>query len=395
MSNLFEPFHLRDLAFRNRIAMSPMCQYSATEGFANDWHKVHYVSRAVGGAGAIIQESTAVSREGRLTYGDLGLWDDAHIPGLAALVSLIASSGAVPGIQLVHAGRKASHELPWNGGGQLISGPNGWPALAPSAIPARTGDIPPVALSLGAIEKILNDFEDAAQRALEAGYRVIEIHGAHGYLVHQFLSPLSNTRQDIYGGSFENRIRFLQQIVERIVPMTRNDASLWVRISARDWVQGGWDPDQSVRLSRILSEMGVDLIDVSSGGIVADETVPSTPGYQVPFAQRIRSEAGVATGAVGLIREARQADAIIRQGQADLVLIGRELLRNPYFPVQCAWELGEDMPWAKQYERAAQTHKQYVLSDTNEKNNDRVAGDLRDHSGRRHACPASECTAAG
>lgn len=356
MSNLFSPLHIRNLTLNNRIVMSPMCQYSSRDGIANEWHLVHYGSRAIGGAGTIIQESTAVSKDGRLSYADLGLWDDAQIDGLSRLTSFIALHGAIPGIQLVHAGRKASGDLPWKGGAQITSGPNGWVTQAPSPIPFETGEHPPVELSIGEIEGIISDFEKAAKRAVKAGYRIIEIHGAHGYLVHQFLSPFSNHRTDDYGGSFENRSRFLLEIVDRIGPMMTDELSLWVRISAKDWVEGGWDLEQSIRLAGILKQKGVDVIDVSSGGNIPNEKVEQVKGYQVPFSEAIRKGTGITTGTVGMITEARQAEEILAKEQADLIFIGRELLRDPYFALHAAKELGDSVRWVDQYQRAIKTN---------------------------------------
>lgn len=353
MSALFSPFTLHGIQLKNRIAVSPMCQYSSEDGFANDWHFVHLGSRAVGGAGLIFTEATAVSPEGRISPGDLGIWKDEHIAGLKRITSFIEQNGAVAGIQLAHAGRKASHHRPWDGGALIApDGPEGWPTVAPSAIPFREGTPAPVALSDEGLEKVRADFAAAARRALAAGFKVTEIHAAHGYLFHQFLSPLSNHRTDSYGGSFENRIRFLLEVVDRVKTVWPTDYPLFVRISATDWIEGGWSADDSVALATVLKEKGIDLIDCSSGGNVPQATIPVAPGYQVQFAERIRKETGIATGAVGMITSAEQAEAIVASGQADLVLLAREFLRDPYFPLHAAYELGEDVTWPIQYERA-------------------------------------------
>lgn len=332
--------------------MSPMCQYSATDGFANHWHFVHYASRAIGGCAVIMQEATAVSPEGRITYGDLGIWKDEHIDYLRKITAFVGQSGAIPGIQLAHAGRKASCNLPSTGGKQLKEGINSWVTVAPSSIPFYEDDNSPMPLSSDKIQLIIRYFEEAAIRATNAGYKIIEIHAAHGYLIHQFLSPITNKRTDEYGGNFENRIRFLLQIVERIKNNLRADQSLWVRISATEWTENGWDLDDSVRLSHILKDKGVDVIDVSSGGNLPHAHIPVEPGYQVPFSHRIKEETGVLTGAVGIITKARQADNILYENKSDLIFLGRELLRNPYFPLQAAKELGDEITMPLQYARA-------------------------------------------
>jgi 2,4-dienoyl-CoA reductase-like NADH-dependent reductase (Old Yellow Enzyme family) len=352
MSTLFSPLSIKDITFKNRIAISPMCQYSAVDGFANEFHLVHYGSRAIGGAGLIIQEATAVSPEGRITPGDLGLWDERHIEKLTGIVRFIHEYGAVAGIQLAHAGRKAGCARAWEGGKQLRQNEGGWKTVAPSAIAFNPDDDTPQALNANGIKKIVTDFKDAAQRALQAGYKLIEVHAAHGYLVHQFLSPLSNNRTDSYGGSFENRIRLLLEIVGAIQSAWPQNLPLFVRLSATDYVEGGWNIEETVQLASILKKNGVDLIDSSSGGMVPYAKIPFGPGYQVAFAERIRSEAGIMTGAVGFITASGQAEEILAKEQADLILIARASLRDPYFALHAAHELGEDIAWPVQYKRA-------------------------------------------
>jgi len=351
MTHLFSPLRIRNIELRNRIAMSPMCQYSAKDGFAGDWHLVHYGTRASGGAGLIIVEATAVWPEGRITPGDLGLWSDDQIPGLQRITGFIQSQGSVAGIQLAHAGRKASCALPWDGGKQLSLSNGGWENVAPSAIPFSPGERTPGMADSICIERIISGFREAAERALMAGFRVAEIHSAHGYLLQEFLSPLSNKRTDEYGGSFENRIRLLLEVTEAIRTVWPEDYPLFVRISSTEWTDGGWTPEESVRLAPLLHQAGADLIDCSSGGNIHNAKVPVRPGYQVPFAEMIRNT-GIMTAAVGMITEALQAEEIIASGRADLVLFGRELLRNPYFPLQAARELGADTSWPIQYLRA-------------------------------------------
>lgn len=352
MPKLFTPYTIKSLTIRNRIAVSPMCQYSYLGGFANDWTLVHLGSRAVGGAGLIVQEATAVRPEGRISYADLGIWKDEHIDKLRQITRFIQDQGAIAGIQIAHAGRKASAEVAWNGGRQIQEGSHAWPTLAPSAVPYHQKDSIPHALSVEEIKEIIVSFRDAASRALEAGYQVLEIHAAHGYLIHQFYSPLSNFRSDIYGGNFENRIRFLLEIIEAVQGVWPDYLPLFVRISATEWVDDGWTIQDSVRLARILKDAGVDLIDVSSAANIPKAPIPVGPLYQAPLAAQIRKEAGIATGAVGLITTAEQAEQLLEEGAADLIFMARELLRNPYFPLQAARELGEDFPWPKQYERA-------------------------------------------
>ncbi len=352
MPHLFEPLNQRGVIFRNRIAVSPMCQYSSEDGFANDWHLVHLVSRAVGGAGLVMTEAAAVEPQGRITPQDLGIWKDSHVEPLVRIAELIHRNGAVAGIQLAHAGRKASTSPPWEGGTVLSDSQEGWTAIAPSAIPFESDSRAPIALSLDDIQRLTTSFVDAAQRSLEAGFDVIEIHAAHGYLLHEFLSPLSNQRTDDYGGSFEHRIRFLCEVVQSVRAVLPDRMPLWVRISATDWVPNGWDIEQSVSLSDKLKSLGVDLIDCSSGAIVPGEKIPVGAGYQTPFADRIRREANIATGAVGMITAPAQADHIIRTGQADMVLLARELLRDPYWAMRAAKQLRQSVSAPIQYDRA-------------------------------------------
>lgn len=353
MSRLFSPLTIKEITLKNRIVVSPMCQYSATDGFATDWHLVHLGSRAVGGAGLIIQEATAISPEGRISHKDLGLWQDEHIDKLKQIVSFIHENGSVAGIQLSHAGRKASVEVPWKGGAQITQGENGWQPCGPSAIPFKNDQkLLPKELTTAEINQIIIQFRDAAFRAEQAGYRVLEIHAAHGYLLHQFLSPISNLRSDEYGGSFENRIRLTLEVVAAVKTAWPENLPLFVRLSATDYTEGGWDEDESVQLSARLKGMGVDLIDVSSGGNVPELKIPLSLGYQVAFSKRIKKEAGIKTGAVGLITTAVQAELILEKQAADLIFIARASLRDPYFPINAAGGLGVDLPWPDQYLRA-------------------------------------------
>ncbi len=352
-SLLFSPLSIKSITLKNRMVISPMCQYSSKDGFANDWHLVHLGSRASGGAGLIIQEATAVAPEGRISPEDLGIWKDEHIEKLKAITAFIKSQNAVPGIQLAHAGRKASVSSPWKGNKKLKSSEGGWQTVAPSAIPYHDSEpFLPEALDKQGIQKLISDFKSATKRAVEAGYEVLEIHAAHGYLNHQFLSPLSNSRTDEYGGSFENRIRFTMEVLEAVQSEWPKDLPLFVRISATDWADGGWNIEESIQFSEILKEKGVDLIDVSSGGLVSHQKIPLGPGYQVPFAEKIKKETEILAGAVGLITEANQAEEILESGKADLVLFARESLRNPNLGLDFAKELGDDVAWPKQYERA-------------------------------------------
>ena len=352
MSLLFEPIQLREIVLKNRIVVSPMCQYSSEDGFANDWHLVHLGSRAVGGAGLIILEASAVSPEGRITHSDLGLWKDDHIPFLKRISEFLQSHGTVPGIQLAHAGRKASRHVPWHGGASLTAEEGAWKTIAPSGIPFREGEPAPLPMAKEDINKLINDFHAAAIRALKAGFKLLEIHAAHGYLINEFLSPISNKRTDEYGGSFENRTRLLIEITRAIRQVWPLEWPLSVRISATDWVEGGWSCDDSVKLALVLKNEQVDLIDCSSGGNSPAQKIQAIPLYQVPFAERIRKEADILTGAVGLITTVQQAEQILERHQADLVIFARHLLRDPYFPLHAAKELGVDMQWPVQYERA-------------------------------------------
>ncbi len=351
MSKLFSPLTIKNVTLKNRIVVSPMCQYSSVDGFANDWHLVHYGSRAVGGAGLIFTEAAAVSPEGRISPDDLGIWKDEHIPGLKRITDFIHQNGSIAGIQLAHAGRKASTASPWKGGKQVDEANGGWKTVAPSPVGFTSDVIPPAELDSAGIQKVNADFKAAAQRALSAGFKVIEIHAAHGYLIHEFLSPLSNHRNDNYGGSFENRTRLLREVVTAIRSVWSKENPLFVRISASDWTDEGWTINDSVALTSILKPLGVDLIDCSSGGNVAKVIIPLAPGYQVPFAEEVR-KCGILTGAVGLITTAEQAEAIIDEGKADVVFFAREILRNPYFPLQAAQQLDTETEWPAQYVRS-------------------------------------------
>lgn len=351
--HLFAPLRIREVTFRNRIGVSPMCEYSSAHGFANDWHLVHLGSRAVGGAAMVMTEATAVTDSGRISPQDLGIWLDDHIPVLARIFRFIEDQGAVPAMQLAHAGRKASTAPPWEGGGTVDSSKGGWSRIfAPSAIPFSTASIVPEPLDERGIAEIVMAFAGAARRAREAGARVIEIHAAHGYLLHEFLSPLSNQRTDCYGGPFENRTRFLRDVVQGVRQTWPANLPLFVRISATDWAEGGWTIEDSVALAEQLGPLGVDLIDCSSGGIVPGVPVFARTGYQVPLAEQIRKEAGIATAAMGMITAPDHADQIVRCGQADMVFLARELLRDPYWPLRAAEHFKLDGPWPKQYLRA-------------------------------------------
>lgn len=353
MSNLFDALQLRGVTFRNRVFVSPMCQYSSEDGFANDWHLVHLGGRAVGGAALVFTEATAVLPEGRISPEDLGIWCDDHVGPLARIVGFVHRQGSHAGMQLAHAGRKGSTYRPWAGtAGTVPPAEGGWTAVAPSAL-AFEGYAAPQALDEPGIRKVVRGFAAAARRAREAGFRVLEVHAAHGYLLHEFLSPLSNQRTDRYGGSFANRTRLAREVVESVRREWPERLPLFVRISATDWVEGGWDIEQSVELVRQLLPLGVDLVDCSSGGLVAAAKIPAAPGYHAPFAERIRRAAGVPTGVVGLITDAKQADEIIRGGRADAVLLARQLLRDPYWPLHAAAELGQAASWPAQYLRAA------------------------------------------
>jgi 2,4-dienoyl-CoA reductase-like NADH-dependent reductase (Old Yellow Enzyme family) len=349
---LLQPIEIGSLQLRNRIVVSPMCEYSAEDGVPNDWHLVHLGSRAVGGAGLVFTEATAVSREGRISPEDTGIWNDAQTRAWQRIVDFMHGQGAKTGIQLAHAGRKASTAAPWLGGKPLDAAHGGWIPVGPSALPFDEGYPVPAALDEAGIAKTIGDFRAAARRARDAGFDVIELHAAHGYLVHEFLSPLSNTRTDRYGGSLENRARLLREIVAAVRESWPAPMPLWVRVSASDWTENGWDIDECVQLARWLRGDGVDLVDCSSGGNVPHAKIPLGPGYQVPFAARIRRGAGIATGAVGMITEPRQAEDILERGEADVIVIAREFLRDPYFPRRAAQELGEKIEAPKQYLRA-------------------------------------------
>jgi len=354
MAHLFDPISIRDLTFANRVFVSPMCEYSSTDGYANDWHFVHLGSRAVGGAGLVLTEATAVLPEGRISPQDLGIWSEDHIEPLARIVRFIHEQGSVAGMQLAHAGRKASTYRPWEGHGTVPEQAGGWTkVVAPSAVAFADSYPLPAALTREGIQEVVGAFANAARRACTAGFRVIEIHAAHGYLIHEFLSPLSNQRHDEYGGTFENRTRLIREIVAAVRSSWPERAPLFVRISATDWMEGGWDLQQSIELARSLKQIGVDLIDCSSGGNVPHAKVPVGPGYQTPFASQIRKAAEIMTGAVGMITSSVQAEQIIGTGQADAVIIARELLRDPYWPLRAARELGQSIAWPIQYLRAA------------------------------------------
>jgi 2,4-dienoyl-CoA reductase-like NADH-dependent reductase (Old Yellow Enzyme family) len=353
MARLFDPLSIRDVTFPSRVFVSPMCEYSSDDGFANDWHVVHLGSRAVGGAGLVFTEATAVTADGRITPEDLGIWKDEHVEPLARIVRFIHQQGSVAGMQLAHAGRKGSTYRPWSGQGAIPEDGGGWRVPAPSAVPITDTFPMPEAITRDGIQAVVAAFTDAARRALAAGFRVIEVHAAHGYLIHEFLSPLSNHRTDEHGGSFENRTRILHETVTAIRRVWPEHLPLFVRLSVTDWTEGGWDLEQSIALSRALEAEGVDLIDCSSGGNVMGARIPIGPAYQTPFAARIRHEAGVMTGAVGMITAPAQADQIVSSGDADAVLIAREFLRDPYWPLHAARELGYPMSWPVQYLRAA------------------------------------------
>lgn len=351
-SHLFDPLTLRGVTFRNRIAVSPMCQYSCEEGLATDWHLVHLGSRAVGGAALVMAEATAIEAIGRISPHDLGIWSEAHVPPLARAAAFIREQGAVAGIQLAHAGRKAGTSRPWEGGKRIPLEAGGWIPVAPSPRPFYPDDPTPIELTARDIDGVVASFVAAARQSLAAGFQVIEIHAAHGYLMHEFLSPLSNHRSDDWGGSFENRARLLLDVATATRGVMPEGLPLFVRVSATDWAEGGWTGDDTVRLAPMLRERGVDLIDCSSGGAVSGATIPVAPGYQVPFAARVRRETGVSSAAVGLITDANQADAIIKEGEADMVFLAREFLRDPYWPIHAARTLGQPAPVPPQYFRA-------------------------------------------
>ncbi len=352
MSLLFEPIKIREIEFKNRIVVSPMCEYSSMDGFANDWHLVHLGSRAVGGAGLVFTEASAVSPEGRISPDDLGIWKDEHIEFLRRITTFIGEQGAIPGIQLAHAGRKASHSSPWKGNNALKEMEGGWVTFAPSAIAYKDEEPLPTEMSKMDIQQLIKDFTAAAERSVKAGFKVIEIHAAHGYLINEFLSPLSNQRTDEYGGSFENRIKLLLEVVTVVRNVIKDEFPLFVRISATDWVKDGWNESDSVSLAKVLKTKDVDLIDCSSGGVSHEQKIPVMPLYQVPFAEKIKKEAGILTGAVGLITSTKEAENILQNKQADLIIMARQFLRDPYFPLNAAKQLGVDVAWPVQYERA-------------------------------------------
>jgi 2,4-dienoyl-CoA reductase-like NADH-dependent reductase (Old Yellow Enzyme family) len=350
--HLFTPLTIRDITFRNRIAVSPMCQYSSEDGFANDWHLVHLGSRAVGGAGLVFMEATGVEARGRISPQDMGIWKDEHVEFLQRITAFIKGQGAVAGIQIAHAGRKASTRRPWEGGGFIAESEGGWIPVAPSALPFHPDDPAPHELSKSGIREVVEAFAAATRRSLRAGFEVVEIHAAHGYLAHSFLSPLSNRRTDQYGGSFENRARFALEVADAVRAEWPRELPLFLRISATDWAPGGWTVDDSVRLARLVKERGVDLVDCSSGGLTLEQKIELGPGYQAPFAEKVRREAGVMTGAVGMITTAEQCEEIVGSGKADLVLLAREFLRDPYFAGHASKKLGVEFKPPKQYLRA-------------------------------------------
>ena len=351
MAKIHDPLTIKDVTIKNRIGMSPMCQYSAVNGFANDWHFVHYGTRAVGGTGLIMLEATSVSQEGRISPMDLGLWNDTQIVGLQKIATFVHHHGAIAGIQIAHAGRKASHDVPSNGGKQLSVHEGGWPTVAPSPIPFGPTEIAPDELDISEIRTIIGQFKATALRAKQAGFKVLEIHAAHGYLIHQFYSPLSNNRKDEYGGSFENRIRLLLEITAAVQTVWPVEYPLFVRLSATEWTDGGWELNDSVELSRRLKKLGVDLIDCSSGGNISSAVIPVEPGYQVRFSEEIK-KTGILTSAVGMITTTEQITDILENEKADMVFLARELLRNPYFTLLSAHNSGVEVTWPKQYTRA-------------------------------------------
>lgn len=353
MDHLFIPLRQRGLELKNRIVVSPMCQYSCLDGLANDWHMVHLGSRAIGGAGLIFTEAAAVTPEGRISPEDLGVWEERHFAPLAGIVEFIHRHGGRTGLQLAHAGRKGSTYAPWRGNGEVPLSQGGWETVAPSPVRFAAGYPLPRSLAAAELASVAAAFAAAARRGLAAGFDVLEIHAAHGYLLHQFLSPLCNQRADAYGGSFENRTRLLRETVAAVRAVWPDNHPLWLRISATDWAQGGWTAEDSVALARMVAPLGVDLVDCSSGGVVPVRNIPEGPGYQTALAARVRREGGVPTGAVGRITAPAQADHVIRSGQADVVILAREMLRDPYWPLRAARELGQPAAWPEQYLRAA------------------------------------------
>lgn len=350
-SMLFSPIRLRDLTIRNRIFVSPMCQYSANAGVPNDWHLVHLGTRAVGGAGLVMAEATAVSPEGRISPGDVGLWDAEQEKAFLRITKFIREQGASPAIQLAHAGRKAGTAAPWLGGAPLPVDEGGWQPLAPSALSFAPGYQTPREMGQADIETLIANFANSTRLALGSDFDVVEIHMAHGYLLHEFLSPISNKRTDQYGGDLQGRMRLPLAIAKTVREIWPDNKPVFVRISATDWVKDGWDIDQSIVFCRELKKLGVDFIDVSSGGLASDAKIPAGPNFQVPFAEKIRKEVEIATGAVGFITSAHQAEKILQDGKADVVLLARQFLRDPYFPLSAAKELESSIEWPKQYER--------------------------------------------
>jgi len=353
MAHLFDPLSIRGITLPNRVVVSPMCEYSSQDGFANDWHLVHLGSRAVGGAALVFTEAAAVTAEGRISPEDLGIWKDAHVEFLSRIVRFVKSQGAVPGIQLAHAGRKGSTKRPWAGTDKVAIADGGWVPVAPSAVAYSEAFPTPTALSKEGIRGVVDAFAQAARRACEAGFQVLEIHAAHGYLLHEFFSPLSNFRDDDYGGSLQNRTRVAREVVSAVREVWPENLPLFIRISATDWKEGGWDVDQAVELAKQLKPLGVDLVDCSSAGLVPDQKIIAGPGFQVPFAERIRRDADILTSAVGLIETKEQVADILAKNQADLVLMAREFLRDPYWPLRAARELKHPTTWPAQYLRAA------------------------------------------
>ena len=352
MSLLFSPWQLRDVTARNRIVVSPMCEYSCVDGVAKAWHLVHMGSRAVGGAGIVFAEATAVTPRGRISPADLGLWSSAHRNALAPIAEFVREQGAVAGIQIAHAGRKASTSPPWLGSKHLSPAEGGWESMAPSAIPFNESWPPPQELTIEGVADVRQAFVASARFAQEAGFDLLEVHGAHGYLIHEFLSPLSNKRADRYGGSFDNRTHFVLELVAAVREVWPERKPLWMRLSCTDWVEGGWDVEETVALAKLLVERGVDAIDCSSGGLDMRQQIPLGPGYQVPFAERLRREAGIATVAVGMIEDPEHAESILREGRADGICMARAFLRDPYWPLHAARALGEEVAWPVQYLRA-------------------------------------------
>lgn len=352
MATLFSPFSIKGVTLRNRLVVSPMCQYSSEDGFANNWHLVHLGSRAVGGAGMIIVEATGISPEARISPQDLGIWRDEHMDKLREITSFMKANGAVPAIQLAHAGRKASTKVPWKGRDMVRFEDGGWQTVAPSAIPYSDHYPQPVALDLAGINKVVADFRTAAQRAIQAGFEVIEIHASHGYLLHQFLSPLTNHRTDAYGGNLQQRARIVLDVIAAVKEVIPAITPLFVRIPGTDWADGGFTPDDAVVVAKLLKAAGVDLLDVTSGGLVANQHITVGPAYQLPFATKIKKEVDILVSTVGMITDAEQAESILLAGKADLIMMAREFLRNPYFPLKAAHVLGAEILWPVQYERA-------------------------------------------